>query len=180
MLGSTFPPSDRLVSQLNQFVCLLYGDKTSANVNECRYSLFRKGKYSDDVLPPNYDCLVRHIERANYQTAVWTQCQSAQVDLPSPTGNGWLLVNDNLQIVWMTRPPAPDSLLACVNCKCKTGCKTQRCSCVNAKLRCSDFCSCKDCINSDMGEADEEEETSESENESSGAPDLHTDSDDEF
>jgi hypothetical protein len=23
------------------------------------------------VLPPNSDCLLKHIERANYQTAVW-------------------------------------------------------------------------------------------------------------
>ena len=150
MLGNSFPPSQILVNQLNKFVCLLYGDKKSATSNECRYALFKAGKYSDDVLPPNCDCLYKHIERVNYQTAVWNGSLSAQMNLPTPAGNGWVLSNDDLEIEWMTRPPAADSLLACVNCSCKTGCQTMRCSCMKATLRCSDFCSCSDnCVNSD-------------------------------
>ena len=72
MLGNMFPPSDLLVSQHHRFVCLMYGDKTAININECRYNLVKSGKYSNyDVLPPNSDCLLKHIEKVNYQTAVW-------------------------------------------------------------------------------------------------------------
>ena len=53
MLGSTFPPSDDLVSELNKFTCLLYGDRTSSNVDECRYSMFKSGKCSDDARMPS-------------------------------------------------------------------------------------------------------------------------------
>lgn len=65
-LGSTFPPSEDLVRQLNKFVCLVYGDKASENANKCRFTLFKSGKCSDDMLPPTCDSLVQHIYRANY------------------------------------------------------------------------------------------------------------------
>ena len=146
MLGNMFPPSDLLVSQLHRFVCLMYGDKTAVNTNECRYNLFKSGKYSDDVLPPNSDCLLNHIERANYQTAVWNQSLSPQMNIPSPAGHGWIL-DGEYKILWMTLPAAPDSLLEIVKCTCKTGCKTQRCSCTKAQLNCSDLCSCESCSN---------------------------------
>ena len=54
-LENAFPPSEELVLQLNRFVCLLYGDKNSKNVNKCRFSLFKSGKCSDDQLPPTCD-----------------------------------------------------------------------------------------------------------------------------
>ncbi len=83
MLGKVFPPSDLLVSQLHRFVCLMYGDKIAVNTAERRYNLFKSGKYSDDVLPPNSDCLLKHIERANYQTAVWNQSLLSQMNVPT-------------------------------------------------------------------------------------------------
>ena len=110
-----FPPSDLLVSQLPRSVCLMYGDKTAVNTNEFRYNLFKSGKYSDDVLPPNSDCLLNHIERANYQTAVWNQSLSPQMNIPSPAGHGWIL-DGEYKILWRTLPAAPDSLLEIVKC----------------------------------------------------------------
>ena len=47
----------------------------------------------------------------------------------------------------MTLPAAPDPLLEIVKCTCKTGCKTQRCSCTKAQQKCSDLCSCESCSN---------------------------------
>ncbi len=125
MLGKVFPPSDLLVSQPHRFVCLMYGDKIAVNTDECRYNLFKSRKYSDDVLPPNSDCLLKHIERANYQTAVWNQSLLPQMNVPSPAGNGCIL-DGEYKILWMTLPPAPDSLLEIVKCTCKARCKTQR------------------------------------------------------
>ena len=158
-LGKDFPPSEDLVDELNKFACLMYGDKTSTNVNECRYELFKSGKCSDDVLPPTCDSLVQHINRANFQAASWCECLSAEVNLPSPVGNGWTLKNDDeLEITWMTRPPAPQSLIECVECKCKTGCLTMRCSCRKAELKCTDLCSCCDCQNAGSGDGDEDDD----------------------
>lgn len=155
-LGRSFIISEDLVISLNSFVCLLYGDKISTNVDDCRYILFKSGKCSDDALPPNCDSLLKHIERANLQAAAWNRCLSPQLQLPPAPGNGWRLSDGQLEIIWMTRPSAPDSLLEYVQCKCKTGCKTQRCSCLKAGLRCTDFCGCADCQNGQPEESDEE------------------------
>ena len=128
---------------------------------DCRYSLFKSGKCSDDVLPPTCDGLVQHINRANFQTASWCQCLNAEVAIPSPVGNGWTLTDAELEIVWMTRQPAPQSLLECVECKCKTGCTTMRCSCRKADLKCTDLCSCSDCQNTAHEDQDKEEDDEE-------------------
>lgn len=156
-LGDNFPPCDKLVSALNKFTCLLYGDTKSKLVDECRYTLFKGGKCSDDILPPTCDSLLKHIERANYQTAVWSRCLTAQMAVPSPIGNGWHLLDGEIEIKWMTRPPAPESLLEYTDCKCKAGCLTNRCSCQKASLKCTELCCCTGCRN-EASEFDGDEE----------------------
>lgn len=146
-LGKSSTLSQDLVMSLNVFVCLLYGDKSSKTVDECRYNLFKAGKCSDETLPPNCDSLLKHIERANLQAAAWSRCLYTQSQLFPPVGNGWRLSNGQLEIVWMTRPSAPDSLREYVDCKCKTGCGTQRCSCLKAGLKCTECCRCANCQN---------------------------------
>ena len=120
-----------------------YGDKASTNVDECRYKLFKSGKSSDDALPPNYDSLLKHIERLNQQALAWKKCLSCQLHLPPPAGNGWRLSDGQLEIVWSTLPSAPDSLIECIDCKCKTDCS----SCLKAGLGCTALCGCEDCQN---------------------------------
>lgn len=182
-LGSAPNVSTNLVTSLNKFVCLLYGDITSSTADECRFMLFKTGKCSDESLPPSCDCLIQHIERANFQAVAWNHCLSPELQLPPADGNGWQLTSDGqLEIVWMTRPSAPDSMIECVQCKCKTGCKTQRCSCLKTGLRCTELCSCNDCQNDqlktdeDNGNGDEESESSEYEGDSS----WDEDDDDDF
>jgi hypothetical protein len=142
-----FAPSDDMIAKLNKFVCLMYGDKTSEDVNKCRFALFKQGKCSDDQLPPTCDSLLQHICHANYQAAIWLQSLDAEMTIPPIDENGWRLYDGELHIVWMTTPPAPDSLLECINCGCKTGCKTQRCSCMKGVLQCTDVCTCVGCTN---------------------------------
>ena len=137
---------------------VLYGDKRSSSVNECRYALFKAGKCSDEVLPPTGDSLLKHVERANYQAGTWSRCLTAKMTIPSPIGNGWQLSNEGIEIHWMTHHPAPDSLLKCANCKCKTGCQTKRCSCQKSGLKCTELCSCVACQNTDAHENEEHEE----------------------
>ena len=58
-----------------------------------------------------------------------------------------LEMDGQLELVWMTRPSAPESILEYVSCKCQTGCKTKRCSCLKSDLRYTDLCGCKECNN---------------------------------
>jgi hypothetical protein len=113
----------------------------------CRFALFKQGKCSDDQLPPTCDSLLQYIRRANYQAAIWLQSLDAEMAIPPIDENGWRLYDGELHIVWMTTPPAPDSLLECINCGCKIGCKTQRCSCMKVALQCTDVCTCVGCTN---------------------------------
>ena len=46
--------------------------------------------------------------------------------------------------------PAPDMIMAFINCSCKKGCKTNRCSCKNAQMSCSELCKCSSCENGDL------------------------------
>ena len=43
--------------------------------------------------------------------------------------------------------PAPDEILENVECSCKKGCASNRCSCVKANLSCTSLCKCLDCSN---------------------------------
>ena len=48
-------------------------------------------------------------------------------------------IEDYCPSIMLYSTPAPDSLLNCVNwVKCKTGCKTQHCSCKKANLSCTE------------------------------------------
>ena len=83
------------------------------------------------------------------------------MNVPSPIGNGWKLADGEIEIEWMTRPPAPESLLQYTDCKCKTGCLTNRCSCKKALLKCTELCAC-----AVHGSDEDEEEQSNKESDS--------------
>ena len=71
-------------------------------------------------------------------------CLQPLINAGSPDGHGWKVSADEseLEITWMTIPPAPDMILQFVHCNCKTSCKNNRCSCVKAGLECTDLCNC--------------------------------------
>ena len=141
-------------------VCKLYKAKNGSSVNVLRYNMFRLGKFSDSSLPPNKDCLQKHIERANYQAAIWKRSTCSSINAPTPVNHGWKLSPEGkISIVWMDGNCAPDALLANCNCKCKTGCATKRCSCKKALNTCNDMCQCIDCTNCE-NELDESAEWS--------------------
>ena len=64
-LGESFELAEEVHTELERFVCQLYG-KAIRDVNDLRYKLFcTKGLQSQ--LPPKRDALQKHIRRANYQ-----------------------------------------------------------------------------------------------------------------
>ena len=137
--------------------------------------LFKTGKCADEVLPPNGDCLNQHIKRASFQAAAWDRCLSPQLQLPPAVGSGWQLKSDGqLEIVWMTHPPA---LIELVHCKCRlSGCLTQRCSCLKSGLKCTNICCCIDCQN---GQQENNNESSNANEESESATVGDDDDDDD-
>ena len=42
----------------------------------------------------------------------------------------------------MVKPPVPESTIELVCCKCKKGCKTEKCSCRKSNIQCTDVCLC--------------------------------------
>jgi hypothetical protein len=61
---------------------------------------------------------------------------------PSISEFGWEVNEGQVNIRWMTKAAAPDGILENVNCGCKSGCSTRRCSCQKAELKCTGLCSC--------------------------------------
>ena len=148
--------SDELYASCEQFVCCLYGSKRHISVNSLRYAMFCAGVSLSTQLPPTQDALCQHVQRANYQAAVWRNALVAKPDLPSPNGHGWVYSQDGvLKIDWMDQQPAPIELLELVSCSCTTGCSNGRCSCYKASLSCTDACLCTNCENNTAVNAEE-------------------------
>ncbi|XP_066924012.1 uncharacterized protein [Clytia hemisphaerica] len=156
-LGETLTVSDDLFASIQKFVCSLYGKESMASVNDLRYVLFKSGKFEEEFLPPTSDVLFLHSLRANFQAFIWKHANIAFLYLPSFTEHGWLRNDGNIVINWMDKPIAPDSVLNFIKCKCTTGCKNNRCSCVKALLKCTDLCGCIDCQDKKDGDASDQE-----------------------
>jgi hypothetical protein len=147
-MGATLVPSAELRDGLYGLVCHWYDFQGFYDVNSVRYQMFKGGKYEEDSLPPNQNSLDQHINRANYQCYIWRHANQPVQNLPNFCDHGWKIDDQGDVLVnWMTLPPAPDSVLEFVHCKCTKGCENNRCSCVKATLRCSDLCKCTNCKN---------------------------------
>ena len=72
---------------------------------------------------------------------------------------GWLNDENALQIHWLSMPAAPESLRQSVNCGCRTGCTSQRCSCKRSEVVCTYVCQCTSCGNCLDRPLAEEEDT---------------------
>ena len=145
LLGTSLEVGDEFVGKCERFTCLLYQSKTHISVNDLRYDMFCAKASQSSQLPPTQDALRKHVQRANYQAAVWLHALVPSPDIPGPDGHGWRVSNDEIFIDWMDQQPAPAELLQLVSCGCQTGCTTGRCSCARAGLQCTDACTCTNC-----------------------------------
>ena len=94
-----------------------------------------------------FDSLYQHILRVNYEAYIRKRSTTCVIDAPSPVGFGGVLNSEDITIQWSTLEVVPDSILEWVICKCKSGCKTKRCSCVKNSLECTELCQCNSCEN---------------------------------
>lgn len=154
-LGMSWEISNNLISQLESFTCLIYGQNKCSDIDNCRYIYLRLGYKNDDMLPPNRDALMKHILRANYQTSVLRKSLLCEIKKPCPSAHGWKVFNNCLKIDWMSLKPVPDSILYQVHCKCKkTLCASALCSCNRLKIQCTELCCCENCQNCSGPEVD--------------------------
>jgi hypothetical protein len=86
--GSCFTPDSDLVNALEVFVCRLYKQQNSNKVDEARFKMFSIGKYGPDQMPCTRDALVKHIQQAVYQAAIWQRASNATVECPDITKHG--------------------------------------------------------------------------------------------
>ena len=147
-IGSCFASNQVVEKEIEKFVCLMYQQKEVDDVNVARYNIFRLGKYCQRDMPCTKDVLRKHLNRVTYQAAIWKRALDLIVNAPYIAKHGWLVDNDgNVSIDWMDLPPAPDGILENVQCACKTGCMSNKCSCRKANLRCTSVCRCNQCSN---------------------------------
>jgi hypothetical protein len=161
-LGETVPLLQDNVKGLEHFVCAMYGDKESLSANQTRYNLFCKSQnLQSHQLPPTESALLHHLKRANYQAYIWKHALQANIPNQDPEGEGWKVIDEQLEVVWTELPPAPTGVMELVCCGCKGKCATRRCSCVKNELPCTEACSCQeDCENFTDFLCDEEDDDS--------------------
>ncbi|XP_072050216.1 uncharacterized protein [Amphiura filiformis] len=171
-LGDSFEIDEDQATQVEKFVCRLYGQHDCDDVNTVRYTKFKMGKHREEAMPPNQDSLKQHIMRANYQAAVYKSALDQFPDIPSPHGRGWIVDGESIAIHWTDLAPAPDSILEFVHCDCKkTKCIQGGCSCLEKGLPCTDLCKCVSCENTPQecltndGDDNDEDDDSDSESE---------------
>ena len=129
---------------VERYVVLLY-DKTSnlCDVNSAWGHLFAKVGRQIDNIPPTSEALLQHTKRAVYQGGhIWGQAEVTEPVLPNPGDWGWQFINKTWQPVWSALDEASKTCRELLKCTCKKGCKSLRCRCAKAGLKCTALCKC--------------------------------------
>ena len=125
-LGESWEVSDDLVTEIERFVCVLYGGvKTKlSSVDELRAFMLKAKcdeNYSLSVIknvdfaafPPSKACLIEHIRRVNYQVRIWKMANHAIYELPKLSdGHDWVENGEPRWCgpEWILSPPFTDVL----------------------------------------------------------------------
>ena len=158
----SLPPSNDLIVELSKYVCHSYGCEGDEDVDRARYLSFKEEKYDEEMLPPDKDSAVTHLLRS-YQCLIWRHATQPTLYLPSFKERGWGVdQHGKVFVKWINLPPAPDSILKFVNCKCTKGCESNRCSCLKSGMKCTDVCKCTNCKNcKESGSGNESDDSDE-------------------
>ena len=119
-LGTTEHPDEDTIKQgVEKFVCHLYQPNTSiCQVNELRWSLFKKKQAQSERLPPTQGALREAILRAHYQTMIWNKDKVPNPNIPPPENYGWKKHSNEWLPVMTTTPPAPEAIIKREKCGC--------------------------------------------------------------
>lgn len=143
------------------FLAVYRAPSSQTDLNSHRYSVFLKSstKLKPDLssLPPTKGSAKYHSFRVYHQVQEWLGNQ-----LP-PEMWGWKRgVDGNLEPITTLDPPAPDTVLNSIFCRCKSDC-SGKCGCRKAGIYCSPICnSCLGaCTNGapvDLNEKDDDDD----------------------
>ena len=133
-----------------KYALLLYGVKgrSCQSLNRLRYNYACKSDKSASLFPPTDDSFEQHIRRINYQVSIWIHSHEAKPDLWNPDSNGWQLRNNKLEPDAAPKEVRDLTHLYCIDEDCS---QARTCQCMNAKLTCTELCSCNcdECSNRD-------------------------------
>ena len=142
-------------------MCSLYGQQDCNKVNEALYVLFSTASREENAMPPNRDSFYKHIQLANFQSAIYKRCLQQDPDIPSPVGHWWKMNNNALGIDWMDMQPAQESILELSSCTCKKSrCRASKAddNCLlSLGFPCTKLCTCKNYCNISLLDAETEE-----------------------
>ena len=111
-LGERFDMPAATRTKTTELVCRMYQPKSEVvDINILRYKIFCRTPKQNDGLPPCKDSLDHHIDRANYQCAIWKRAREAHPHIPSPVNHGWSQDGDSLVPLLVTQAPAPSQLV---------------------------------------------------------------------
>lgn len=103
-VGTEWLPSEILVQQLEEFVCLLFGSRRLKSIDAIRFQQFRRKYESENMiidpslLPPCKSSLRLHILRSCYVARIWRLSLTSCHQLPAVNNHGW--TEDN-QVQWI-------------------------------------------------------------------------------
>ena len=94
MLGQEHECSSQLLTEIEKFVCAVYGQPEYTDINKFRYDTFceknqghgnvleLQNSIDINLLPPCRDSLDMHLCLVNYQSYIWLHADARQPDLP--------------------------------------------------------------------------------------------------
>ena len=124
MLGDEWTVKPEVMTALESFTCVMYGQPKEKYINVVRGKLLRnmvgenealtiKSKVDLSKLPPCKDNLVPHINRVNHRIAHFKRADQPSFWHPAPTDReqGWEKTKNGLEPIWSCRPILPPSLV---------------------------------------------------------------------
>ena len=142
-LGRDMDITADLIKAGESAICTLYGRKEhQLDINKVRLDMFGSHTTDPCKLPPCKNASEKHIQRANYQAGIWRRCLDPDPQVPSPHHHGWEVIDNDINIQWIDVSLAPQSVLNCISCKCRSKCDSNRCSCRKNQLPCTGVCGC--------------------------------------
>ena len=100
-LGQHAAVHGSIVKACEKAICKLYKHDCD-DINLVRYDMISSGADPHEV-PPSHDALELHIQRANYQALIWRNATYPNFLQPTPNGNGWVIKDDCIDIMWIKR-----------------------------------------------------------------------------
>ena len=106
---------------------------------------------SENEKLPSTEALYRHWKRSCWVLDMWAQANENTISVQQLSNFGWKVDKDTLTIDWDSEENAKTVAERVSNllkgCKCKTGCRTNRCGCRKNGEKCSVGCECSNSNN---------------------------------